>query len=82
MGVTISQNDVLQKGHSCVTITLPDWLHLDLFGELVHHHQHMSHVTSGWLELSHHIQTPNCKGQVIGIVFSAEAGRWIFLANL
>src|SRR6188472_427980 len=41
-----------------MTIQLPDWCHLDPLGELVHHHQYVCHVTSGWFELSHHIQTP------------------------
>ena len=60
--VAIPQYDILQEGHNSMPVTFGNGFYLDPFGELVHHHQHVSHVTSGRLELPHHIQTPNHKG--------------------
>ena len=62
MWVAIPQYDILQESHSCVPVTFGNGFYLDPFGELVHHYQHVSLVTSGRPELPHHIQTLDRKG--------------------
>ena len=62
VGVSISQYNVLQESHSCVPVTFGDGFYLDPLGELVYHHQHVSFVTSGRLELPNHVQAPDCEG--------------------
>ena len=59
--VAIPQYDILQESHSGVPVTFCNGFYLDPFGELVHHYQHVSHVTPGRLELPHHIQAPDRK---------------------
>src|SRR5664279_1513957 len=61
MRIAISQDNVLEKRHSRVAVTFSYWFYFYPLGELIHHHQHVGHVTPSWLECSHHVQTPHSK---------------------
>src|ERR1043165_2315242 len=57
----ISADDVGHELDCSRTIQLLDRTSFYPFGELVYGHQKMCYATSGRLELTNHIQTPNCE---------------------
>ena len=61
MGVTVSQDYILEECDSSTPIQLADWLHFDPLGEFIHHDEDVRHVPSGRPEGSHHVQTPDGK---------------------
>ena len=61
MRIAISQDNILQEGHSYVAITFFYRLHLYLLGEFVHHYEYVCHLSTSWPKWADHVQAPDSK---------------------